>query len=709
MSLFKVKFSILGIIALIFNTQLSWSQAAPPKPTICTTPPTGYLIGGFIKVSSQITCIPFNQSTAMISLENAKDPTIGDVLLTNAVMYTGIDNNFNLNTAISISLVAEKTNQLLAAGYHWILMTGNKGTQKYLTCNLTEINSMAEPTVTAVNCGGNSVTFTIPAVPENLHNRYKLDWGDGITEVININATTTLPVVKTHTYTSTPPTIKIQGEYIRNGFAICKTSIKPIIPLADNSTLLTTLEGQNGGKEAKIQFVGFKKGENYELEAQIDNGLNTNSWAKLAIASDGLKQLTGLNENEKYCFRLKGINSCGNANYSQNTLCSINLQPNIKKTTEVELKWNMPTNPSSDPTTLRLTKEIVGQAGSANNPPLPSKTETSFIDNTINCTHKYLYSISTLYPPVSLNNTLYIISIKSAQITVDSKANAVSIKPTNLVSVGFNPTGDKTIELVIVETTTGNEYTFFRAINDSQNYKELGKSKNNTYFDVAIDKEPASYCYKYKYTDQCGITSALSDPFCSILLSSESKGNLNWTPYSIPPEIYNTASSVDYSIEYFDPIFNSFIPYKKTSNLEYGIQDVLNSSTQSEVKFRIMGMQTVDTEHYKNQFIFSHSNTFTIVIPPSIFIPTAFSPDGILPVDSETFKIRTKFISSGTIKIYDRWGATLFKAESLADEWNGNEANNLTPAPAGTYAYVINALSDTGRPFNVSGSILLLR
>jgi gliding motility-associated-like protein len=148
---------------------------------------------------------------------------------------------------------------------------------------------------------------------------------------------------------------------------------------------------------------------------------------------------------------------------------------------------------------------------------------------------------------------------------------------------------------------------------------------------------------------------------------------------------------------------------KTTEKLEQSVQDLLDAAVQSQIKFRVMGRQYVDTDLFTNQFINSYSNPFILQVPPGLFAPSAFSPDGKGPEDSESFKILGKFVTSGSFKIFDRWGATVFEADNLAESWNGTEKNGIKPAPPGTYAYTINAVSDHGVSFKKTGSVLLLR
>ncbi len=53
-----------------------WSQSTPPAmPTICTTPPAGYLPGGAMTVSPPISCVGLGGSTLTdVKITNKNDP-----------------------------------------------------------------------------------------------------------------------------------------------------------------------------------------------------------------------------------------------------------------------------------------------------------------------------------------------------------------------------------------------------------------------------------------------------------------------------------------------------------------------------------------------------------------------------------------------------------------------------------------------------------
>ncbi|MCP9770087.1 hypothetical protein EGI22_19460 [Lacihabitans sp. LS3-19] len=687
------------------------AQNPPPKPKICTTPTSGYLFAGDMSIAPPISCVGLGGSTLTnVVVTNKRDAATG-ITVDNPIFYFDVDDNFDINTSTKgVPGVGNKVTQPLDLGFHWILMKGDKNGNKYLSCILQENIRTIEPTVTASACGGNTVTLTIPDAAENKHNRYTIDWGDGTTAIIN-TASTPLPLERKKTYPGTPNDIKIQGIYIRNGSQVCPTNFKLIQPDAGSSTLIHTLDGENGGKEAKLQFVGFVPGETYDIMVAPDNGV-TNTFTKLAEGLNGNATITGLDPNAKYCFKIKSKNSCGLDVFSVNTICSVNLKPTIKSSSSIDLKWNTPTEPNGIPSKLSIARDVKGCTSCLNNIPFTNPTATTYSDNTVDCANIYLFRVAYKYPVISFNGTDWPINIRSAQVEVNMKSNQTAPKPNYLVQVGFDPNDEQMVRINIVtdpNTSLQNIYKFYRAENDSQNFIPLGERNTNVFDDVAISADVKSYCYKYLIEDKCGVTTELSDPFCTISLSSKSQGMLNWTPYLIPPDIFTSSSPVDYSLEYFDEGLSSFIPLQTTEKLEESVQELLNSSGQSEIKFRVMGRQYVTTDLYTDQFINSYSNPFILKVPPGIYIPTAFTPDGQGPAESEIFKINGKFVSTGSFKIFDRWGGTIFEANSLSEAWDGTQQNGLTPAPPGTYAYTVYAVSDTGEVFTKTGSVLLLR
>jgi gliding motility-associated-like protein len=705
-----IKNVTLGIVCLVGIVSKVVGQA-PPMPTICSTPPAGYALGGNMSLQS-VTCVPVTSTSAPVTVINARNANT-NLWLDNPVFYFDVDNTFNINTATNgVPAISNTVNTQLPAGFHWILLKGEKNGNKYLTCSLQETLQTLKPVVTASACTGNEVTINIPKDPNNTHERYSINWGGtaGI-EIINIS-TKPLPVVTKKTFPSLPNQVSVQGIYIRNNIQVCQTAYFGTDINSDRTSLIHTLSGENGGTEAKLDFLPVIPTQVFDVMVAVDNGTNVGTFTKLAEGINGKATVTGLNPDNKYCFKLRTKNSCNLDIFSDNTLCSVNLKATVKSSSSAELKWNLATLPSVIPTRVSIAKDEEGCTSCSNNIPFASSITTTYLATSLDCSKKYLYKVGYRYPSVTFEGTAWPINIYSPQIKVDLKSALVSAKPDYLVSVGYDPNDDTKIRVnIVTDAAAGvqNKYIFYRAENDSQNFTKLGERTTNVFDDVAVTSEIKSYCYKYQIEDKCGVTTQMSDPFCTIMLNSKSQGMLNWTPFLIPPDVYTNAQPVEYTVEYYDVDINSFVPLVKTSTLERSVQQILESSGNSEIKFRILGQQEIETVLFPNQTIPSYSNPFILKVPPGLFIPTAFTPDGQGPSESEAFKINGKFISSGSFKIFDRWGGTIFEADNLAESWNGTESNGVKPAPPGTYAYVINAVSDTGEAFKKTGTVILLR
>jgi gliding motility-associated-like protein len=90
-----------------------------------------------------------------------------------------------------------------------------------------------------------------------------------------------------------------------------------------------------------------------------------------------------------------------------------------------------------------------------------------------------------------------------------------------------------------------------------------------------------------------------------------------------------------------------------------------------------------------------------------IHIPTGFSPNG--DGQNEVFRIIVgRNVLSFTFSIYDRWGNLIYQSTEKGFEWLGTTPNG-TPCNAGVYAYMLEAVYDTGAAELRSGNITLVK
>jgi gliding motility-associated-like protein len=58
-------------------------------------------------------------------------------------------------------------------------------------------------------------------------------------------------------------------------------------------------------------------------------------------------------------------------------------------------------------------------------------------------------------------------------------------------------------------------------------------------------------------------------------------------------------------------------------------------------------------------------------------------------------------------RVYDRWGVVVFQTSNIDEGWDGTYKG--TPQPVGVYVYDVTAVTNTGKAFNKSGNVTLLR
>ncbi len=92
----------------------------------------------------------------------------------------------------------------------------------------------------------------------------------------------------------------------------------------------------------------------------------------------------------------------------------------------------------------------------------------------------------------------------------------------------------------------------------------------------------------------------------------------------------------------------------------------------------------------------------------TVFIPNVFSPDLSGPDKNEVFKIIAGGISGFDLKIYDRWGETLYTSTNYATHgWDGNYLSQ--PCQNDVYIYKLLVTGYDGRKLEYDGTITLLR
>jgi gliding motility-associated-like protein len=95
------------------------------------------------------------------------------------------------------------------------------------------------------------------------------------------------------------------------------------------------------------------------------------------------------------------------------------------------------------------------------------------------------------------------------------------------------------------------------------------------------------------------------------------------------------------------------------------------------------------------------------VIKPSLWVPTAFTPNG--DGKSDVFIIRGEGINDFEFGVFNRWGEQIFYTKDMAIGWDGNRIITGERLPAGAYVYYVKGVKTDGEAVNMKGMVNLIR
>lgn len=218
-----------------------------------------------------------------------------------------------------------------------------------------------------------------------------------------------------------------------------------------------------------------------------------------------------------------------------------------------------------------------------------------------------------------------------------------------------------------------------------------------TWMDMDVDVDASSYCYALQAVDRCGRVSAVGDVACTILLNAERDeytGIVNWSAYQgwLP-------APAGYNLYQIYPVLGPAATQVFSLN-NFTLEFIDESSVQPRACYRVSALAPVGACGDSTL-----SNEVCINYPATIFIPTAFSPngDGL----NDIFTSGGEFEESFSMEIYDRWGKLLFASQNKVDGWDGTV--NGTPAPEGVYVFKIVVVGYDGAVLQRHGSVTLYR
>lgn len=307
--------------------------------------------------------------------------------------------------------------------------------------------------------------------------------------------------------------------------------------------------------------------------------------------------------------------------------------------------------------------------------------------------------------------------LKYLVIIVSCIISSIHNSYSQAITVGFvsvTTTDTKSIQISVIKTdeVKANKFIYYRADNSSNIYKEIGRSGANSFTDMNVDVNKESYCYKVSYIDDTGKESALSQPFCSVFLSLDGTQSITWTPFS---KLQN-AEPVEYFVDIVneDGSINRLTSYKtrelsaKIYDID-GVREELDINDKAKVRVRAIQPTSFKLNNFSfiNHPIAVYSNIITILPPPSLYFPTAFTPNG--DGRNDVFLATGKSIVEFEMTILDRWGNVVYESKDINEGWDGTQIDQSTPALTGNYVYKITAKDKFNRPFQQIGVVMLIK
>jgi gliding motility-associated-like protein len=228
-----------------------------------------------------------------------------------------------------------------------------------------------------------------------------------------------------------------------------------------------------------------------------------------------------------------------------------------------------------------------------------------------------------------------------------------------------------------------------------------------SYVDTDVDVQDESYTYRVQVIDSCFSFGEISNEARTILLRTQMDDvakimHLSWNPYhEFDGAIlgYNVYRGVN-------GIFSG-PPIATVPNGQYFYEDDVNDVISTgRICYKVEAIEAINTYGFSE---LSMSNEACNVLPPLIYIPNTFTPDGneinniFIPVISDFDPSDYEFV------VFNRWGQPMFRTTDPQVGWDGmvNETGQM--AATGTYLYMVILTDGNGLEIIKRGHVNLLK
>ncbi len=528
------------------------------------------------------------------------------------------------------------------------------------------VDQNIQPEFEVYTCSGFQVSIKIT---DKSYDQYQIDFNnDGIVETTIPNSNNQ---TASHNYgVAGNFNISVRGKDI-NAANNCSAKVIPFTSVAalpaPQLTSLTALDANS----VRLDFVP-QTNIQYKLEIAVNNSTAFQQFQTLY----GVNTVTIPNvrpDDNFYCFRLSSFDPCTNTNTYSAPVCSHNVDLSVQNGSN-DLTWA-----SGSPGVLST--EIV--RNSASYVIIPG-APALFNDVDVICKTNYCYQVINIYAGGVRSFSLE--KCGEAFTTVNPSAidNTSTLVGANGVELIWEQDPLFSVEEYAVLRYQGNLFGV------------AGKTTTPLFSDTGYTTE-GNFCYQINYGDLCGNASQPGDLICPMRLAATINNDnvitLRWN------SLRGWRNGVsNYRIEKFDK--------------SGGLMQVINVGTdttwvddQPDAINQVVQYQII-AQSIEAGLVNSVSNRVVVTKEVNLFYPTAFTPDGVGPVENETFTVLGQYIVKLDLKIFDRWGSMVFNTNKN-EPWNGT--NNGRALIEGTYVWIARINDLAGRDFSREGTVVILK
>ncbi len=120
---------------------------------------------------------------------------------------------------------------------------------------------------------------------------------------------------------------------------------------------------------------------------------------------------------------------------------------------------------------------------------------------------------------------------------------------------------------------------------------------------------------------------------------------------------------------------------------------------KEKVKYKITAVKKGEN------LIVSESNIAEVNLPLSIYVPNAFTPNGVGLNDR--FGIEGEGISEFNMTVFNKWGELIFETSNMQEPWNGTFGGEIVQD--GAYVYNISLRTTDKKSLVKSGTVTVLK